>query len=591
VSRSGRGSTRKLIVFLVVSVGAFVAVVAAGFAPLLGLDLQGGVSVVLQPAGRVPSDRLDQAIEIIRDRVDALGVAEPDISRQGDTILVQLPGVENQQRALDLVGQTAELRFRPVCAVVPLGDNTAAQSTPSTSVPGDPTATTVPAGAPATTVPAAVTAPTTTSGVLDGETGMSPAGGFTPGESAAGPLLQAQTPPVAVTVPPTPTPGQGGGQTTAAGGVPGSGCGSQPRNVNRLGITRRADDAADRKVILPEVDPSCDPDPADPTKCWVALYWLGPTTLTGDALSDASASIPTTEWVVNPIFKSGNDGIGAFNNAAAACNSGAPTCPSKQLAIVLDGRVVSAPTIQQPTFERDQIQITGTFTESTAKDLALVLRYGSLPVELEPQQTQTVSATLGTDALRAGLIAGAVGLAIATIFMVAYYRLLGVLAIVSLLSGAMMLWTIIALLGETRGLALTLSGVTGIIVSIGISLDSNVVYYEHLKEDVGEGRTLRTALDRSFSSAFSTIVKADSASILGAAILYFLTVGAVRGFAFYLGLAAVLDLVAFYFLLRPLVALMVRSRRFRDRPHWFGIPTARDRAVTGRPAPTTEVAS
>lgn len=561
MKRKGVGS---LVAFLVISIGAFAAVMALGYKPLLGLDLQGGVSVVLQPANDVPSDRLDQAIDVIRSRVDALGVAEPDISRQGDTILVQLPGVENQTRALDLVGQTAELRFRPVCAVLDPDVNAGAQSTTATTLPAD--------GATTTTAPAAgatTSIPTTDSSATDTtETGLAP-GGFVPGESAAG--LQADP---TTTVPATTDTTAATTATTvpAAPTTDAGGCTTPPTDLNRNGITKRVDDEADQSVILPEVDPQCDPDPADPTKCWVARYWLGPTALKGDALSDASATFPNNQWVVNPIFKSGADGIDKFNEAATTCNTGAPSCPTRQLAIVLDGIVISAPTINEPQFERDQIQITGNFDEGSAKDLALVLRYGSLPVELEPQQTQTVSATLGTDALHAGLIAGFIGLAIATIFMIAYYRLLGVVAIISLLSGAMMLWTIIAYLGETRGLALTLAGVTGIIVSIGVSLDSNVVYYEHLKEDVYNGRTLRSSVDRSFSTAFSTIVKADMASIIGAGILYFLTVGAVRGFAFYLGLAALLDLVAFYFLLKPVVALMVRSRRLGAHPSWFGIP-------------------
>lgn len=565
MKRKGVGS---LVAFLVISIGAFVAVLALGYKPLLGLDLQGGVSVVLQPANDVPSDQLDQAIDIIRSRVDALGVAEPDISRQGDTILVQLPGVENQTRALDLVGQTAELRFRPVCAVLEPDVNAGADATTSTTVPADgATTTTAPADGATTTIPTTDSSATDTT-----ESGLAVTG-VTPGESAAG--LQADP---TTTAPATTDTTAATTATTvpATTDAAADACSTPPTDLNRNGITKRVDDKADESVILPEVDPKCDPDPDDPTKCWVARYWLGPTALKGDALSDASATFPNNQWVVNPIFKSGDDGIGKFNEIAATCNTGAPSCPTRQLAIVLDGIVISAPTINEPQFERDQIQITGNFDEGSAKDLALVLRYGSLPVELEPQQTQTVSATLGTDALHAGLIAGIIGLAIATIFMIAYYRLLGVVAIISLLSGAMMLWTIIAYLGETRGLALTLAGVTGIIVSIGVSLDSNVVYYEHLKEDVYNGRTLRSSVDRSFSTAFSTIVKADMASIIGAGILYFLTVGAVRGFAFYLGLAAMLDLVAFYFLLKPLVALMVRSRRLGAHPAWFGIPERRD---------------
>ena len=229
---------------------------------------------------------------------------------------------------------------------------------------------------------------------------------------------------------------------------------------------------------------------------------LGPTALTGDALSGASAGLDQSgvTWLVRPTFRGGEDGIDKFNAAAAQCFAAAPTCPTTQLAIVLDDDVISAPQIQTDSFERDQIQISGDFDESSAKDLALVLEYGALPVELVPQQTQTVSATLGEDSLRAGLVAGIIGLGLTVIFMVGYYRLLGVVAVVSLTLEFALVWVLISYLGESRGLALTLAGVTGLIVSIGISVDSNVVFYEHLKEDVRNGRTFRSTVDRSFGS-------------------------------------------------------------------------------------------
>ena len=226
------------------------------------------------------------------------------------------------------------------------------------------------------------------------------------------------------------------------------------------------------------------------------------------------------------------------------------------MAIELDNEVVSAPAVQadsavfQP-FERSSITISGRFTEQEARDVALVLDYGALPVELEAQQSQIVSASLGTDALSAGVLAGIIGLGLVSAYLMFYYRLLGLVAIASLgLSGAM-LWTIIAFLGESQGLALTLAGVTGLIVAIGVSVDSNIVYFEHLKEDVRSGRTLRSAVDRAFPVAFSTIVKANFASLIAAGVLYWLTAGAVRGFALYLGLATILDLVATYFFMGP----------------------------------------
>ncbi|MGH9183543.1 MAG: protein translocase subunit SecD [Acidimicrobiales bacterium] len=443
-----------LVGILTVAGGSLAAVLVAGDAPLLGLDLQGGASVVLQPVEDVPSENLDQAIEIIRTRVDALGVAEPEIARQGDSVVVQLPGVKDQQRALEVVGQTAELRFRPVLEVVP--------------------------------------------------------------------------------------PGAGDVETT-------------PR------------DEADPEVevVLPDAEAD-----AGPAAGRGVRYRLGPAAVRGNAVSDAEARFQQTRWTVTVDFTGeGND---AFNEIAGRCFNREPVCPTSRLAIVLDGQVVSSPSIVQPDF-RGTAEITGDFSEGEAKDLALVLRFGALPVQLEPQTVQTVSATLGKDSLRAGLMAGIVGMALIAVYLLAYYRLLGLVAVVSLAVSGALLWSIISFLGERSGLALTLAGVTGIIVSIGVAVDSNIVYYERLKEEVFGGRPLHSASDRGFRRAFSTILRADAASLIGAALLYYFTVGPVRGFAFYLGLATMLDVVTSYFFMRPAVILLGRSGRL-GRARAFGIP-------------------
>ena len=206
-------------------------------------------------------------------------------------------------------------------------------------------------------------------------------------------------------------------------------------------------------------------------------------------------------------------------------------------------------------------------------------KYGSLPLEFgdptDPtsgSRVRLVSATLGQDSLDAGITAGLVGLALVAVYMIAYYKLLGLAAMLSLAVSGTMLWVILSWLSETRSLALTLAGVVGLIVSIGTSLDSNVVYFEHLKEDIRNGRTLRSAVDQSFPIAFKTIFWANLASLIGAGILYFLTVGSVRGFALMLGLASILDLVATYFFLRPVVKLMGMQKAIQDRPWLSGLP-------------------
>jgi len=504
-----RNGLTSLIFIVVLAVGGLAWTFAADNEPLLGLDLQGGVSVVLEPTEEASDDAIGQAIEIIRQRVDGIGVAEPEISRQGDAIVVQLPGVDDRERALELVGQTAELRFRPVLATLPPG-GVADETTTTTTAPEDEETT------------------TTTAAPAEGDAAES--------------------------------------TTTTTTTAPPAEAGDE--------LTSPEDDVADQPVTLAQYDDEGNE---------VARYVLGPTEATGEIFSGAQAVLQGVgQWSVGVDIRGGR--IDDFNAIAGKCFNADATCPTRQLAIVLDARVVSAPTIQQPTFDRNGVSITGQFTESEAKDLALVLRYGSLPIELEAQQTRSVSASLGEDALDAGVVAGLIGLGLVTLYMCIYYRLLGLVAILSLLVAAALLWIIVAWLGESQGLALTLAGVTGIILSVGVAVDSNVVFYEHLKEEVSKGRTLRAAVDGSFTSAFSTIVKADLASLIGAAVLYWLTVGPVRGFALFLGLSTLLDLVAAYFFMRPVTLMLVKSKRLQGNRALFGMPRPAHPTDEGVPA-------
>jgi preprotein translocase subunit SecD len=442
-------STRAVVSVVVVvtlAVAAVAATIATGTSPQLGLDLQGGASVVLQPKTKVPASVLDQSIEIIRSRVDALGIAEPDITRQGSSIIVQLPGVRNRDRALQLVGQTAQLYFRPVLRTLP------------------------------------------------------------PGETAADPT----------------TP-------------------------------REQDDPA-AQVVLPEKDRQ---------GFIVARHVLGPSEVTGRALSGARAVVdPTTGgWGVE--FSLTSSGTREWNDMAARLGQGG------QVAVDLDGVVRSAPTLQTTNFP-GKGQITGDFTQGEAKDLALVLRYGSLPVQLEAQTVQTVSASLGKESLHAGIVSGLVGLGLVALYMVAYYRALGLVVWLGLgVTGALM-YSLVSVLGQTSGLALTLAGATGVIVSVGVTVDSYVVFFERLKDEVRAGRTVRSSVGRGFASAYRTILAADLASFLGAIVLYLLTVGSVRGFAFFLALSTLLDLFIAYFFTRPMVLLLARSRLFTEAP-WLGV--------------------
>jgi len=430
-----------LIVYVLVAFGALAATIIIGNTPHLGLDLQGGASVVLQPKGKVQSGTLDQSIEIIRSRVDALGVAEPEIQRQGNSIIIELPGVKNQQRALQIVGQTAQLLFRPVLQTLP------------------------PTGEPAST----------------------------PSEQ----------------------------------------------------------DDPKATVVLPELDKGK----------VVRRYQLGPAELTGKAIGSAVAQIDETgRWKV--AFTTTGAGSSQWDDVAQRNYQ-------KQIAIDLDGVVKSAPQINAQQFN-GKGEITGNFTERDAKDLALVLRYGSLPVQLVPQTVETVSASLGKDSLSAGILAGIIGLGLVAIYMVLYYRALGFVVWIGLAVTGAIMYSLITLLGQTSGLALTLAGATGMIVSVGVTVDSYIVYFERLKDEIRSGKTIRSSVDRGFSRAYRTIIAADAVSLIGAAVLYFLSVGAVRGFAFFLGLATLLDVFTAYFFTRPMVVLLGRNRLFTEA-RWLGV--------------------
>jgi preprotein translocase subunit SecD len=252
---------------------------------------------------------------------------------------------------------------------------------------------------------------------------------------------------------------------------------------------------------------------------------------------------------------------------------------NKQVAIVLDGIVESAPTIQQAAFN-GTAQITGTFTQKQAQDLALQLRYGSLPVQFTPQSIQTVSATLGKDSLRAGVLAGGIGLVLVLLYMILYYRGLGLVVVLGLGVSGMLLYSIISTLSSSSGLALSLAGATGIIVSVGVTADSYIVYFERLKDEIRSGKTVRSSVDRGFTRAYRTILAADLVSLFAAGILYWFTVGSVRGFAFFLGLSTLLDLITAYTFTRPMVVLLGRNRTFTEN-RYLGVARGLAASPTG----------
>ncbi len=581
-----------LLAILAIAVGGVTATLATDTRPGLGLDLQGGASVVLQPVGKVSDAALDQTIGIIRRRIDALGVAEPDIARQGSAIIVQLPGIKDQERALQIVGQTAELRFRPVMQALPSEEAIRAQeilnkstttvksggstTTVKGSTPVSGAATTTgPASAASTTLTPTSSAAATTTTVAPASASTTvapgvvaaPAGGFgsfaiaaqTATTKAAAARTAATAPaassattkvgspttlavpltlPAAVT-PVTPV-------TPAAAATPclPTDAPQIPLNFTTTPIDK---DKKDVFVILPQ----------DENKPSSDRYYLAPALLTGEIVSDARAELGTTgQWRVIADFT--GKGSGEWDAMAAKCLN-------QRIAIVLDGIVKSAPTIQVAKFN-GSAEITGTFTESEAKDLATVLKFGSLPVQLKPQTVQTVSATLGRDSLDAGLLAGLVGLILVALYMVSYYRTLGLVVVAGLCMSGALMWSLVTWLSASRGLALSLSGAVGIIVSVGVTVDSYVVYFERMRDEIRGGKSVKSAVDRGFKAAWHTIRTADLTSIIGALVLYLLTVGSVRGFAFFLMLSTALDIVVTYMFTRPLV-------KFLGDKGWFSPKT------------------
>jgi preprotein translocase subunit SecD len=502
-----------LTVTVLVIVGWFVATLLSDNRPVLGLDLQGGTSIVLAPVKGSDTSGLDGAINVIRNRVDGLGVAEPDVSRQGNNIVVDLPGAKNARQAQELVGKTAELRFRPVLGNIPWS--------------ASPTTSTTAKGATTTTVKGATTTKPETSTTLKGDS--APKERSIDAEPIA---LRTQQVSTTTAAPATTTPTTVKGATTTT--VPSA---ADQSCQEGKAATENASDLSmrDKQVIIPDLRKDL-------------CYVLGPALMTGRDISSADKIVnpQSAAWEVQVKFK--NDD---FVNKVAKPYVG------QLVAIELDGVVQSAPRINEGITGRT-VQITGDFSEKEAKDLALVLRYGSLPVQLEQQTAQSVSPTLGKDQLHAGIVAGVIGLALVAIYMIIFYRLLGLVVWIGLGLTGMVFFSLVTWLSTNQGLTLTLAGVTGIIVSVGVTVDSYVIYFERLKDEVRTGKTIRSSLDTGFTRAFRTILAADLVSLLGAGVLYFLAAGSVRGFAYFLALSTIIDLVLAYFFMHPMVYLMSR---------------------------------
>jgi preprotein translocase subunit SecD len=495
--------------------------------PKLGLDLRGGTQVILSPSVAVGEtltpDQLNQTVAIIRQRVDGFGVAESEVTIQGTgngaKIIVTIPG-ETSRTVVDQLKTTAQLNFRPVLAIDFGSPQASASPTPSVSDSASPS--TSPSGS---ATPAASTTPEPTP---------------SPSVSVAPELL----------VPPIQSPDGSGDFADRFAAL----------DCATSDILNGATDDPAQYLI------SCEKDGS-------VKYALAPADLVGTDIESATAGLPQQGaggWQVD--LQMTTDGAKKFADSTTKLS--ALESPNDQFAIVLDGVVISAPSVNEPILGGSAV-ISGSFTADEARALAQVLKYGALPVGLEVDEVQQISPTLGNDQLQAGLIAGGFGLLLVVIYLLLYYRALGVIAVVSLVAAAIMTYLVFVILGRGIGFTLTLSGVAGAIVAIGITADSFIIYFERIRDEIREGKRLRVAIDQGWIRARRTILAADFVSLLSAAILYYLSVGSVRGFAFTLGLITFVDIAVAFLFTRSLVTKLGNSKWMNSGSAWTGVSPTR----------------
>ena len=559
---------RLLAAILVITAGILALMPITGATkPRLGLDLQGGTSVTLKPrvtdgaSGKITNKVLGQAVNVIRKRVDAIGVAEADVKTEGKNIVISVPG-KGRDQVLSTVGSTAELRMRQVLAAA------SGITTPVSTASPNPSAT------PSPTKSGAVVKPSPTA---TAKKDVLPRGLLAAAPSAT------PTPTPAASTTPTPTP------SVSASASPGATTGLSGGSDAELEAaflkldcsdpeTRRIaplPDNPDHKII------SCSDDGA--TK-----YLLDKAAVLGKEIKSASAGTDpqSGEWIVDLNFRSTGRKQFAEVTAKAAklpdVGACSPPAGCNAVAVVLDGQVVSAPRINDKNgILGGQAQISGNFSQKDADDLANILKFGALPLAFDRQQLVSVSATLGRDQLHAGLIAGGIGLIAVILFSLIYYRGLGLVTIASLALAGAITYGLVSLLGKGISFTLSLAGIAGLIVAIGITADSFIVYFERLRDEVREGKTLRSAAERGWQRAKRTILVADGVSFLAAVVLYILSIGSVRGFAFTLGLSTLIDVLLVFLFTYPVITLLVRTRAFGSGKAWTGMSPDRLGAKAG----------
>jgi preprotein translocase subunit SecD len=559
---------RYLTLFLVLLIGAYLLVFLTGdkiAKPKLGIDLQGGTRVTLTartPDGSAPTrEALQQAQQIISSRVDGLGVSGSEVVIDGDNLVITVPGNDgNEARNL---GQTARLYIRPVIHAMP-----SQQAAPPPGAPGN-----GPPGAPGNGAPGAPNegAPP---GAPD-QGAVPPAGQTPPAAGAPTPAAPGSPAPQPRPFPLQPTPTPPAPPAEPAPGAPAPGAPPAPgtpdahkdltqriafekqlrqstnQNIQILALQYQAGRCGENEkdILAGNDDPNlplvtCSTDHK-------TVYLLDKSIISGEQIQNATSGFDQqgARYVVDLQFK--GPAADTWANFTAA-NIGTQT------AFTLDSQVVSAPQIQE-AIPGGRTQITGQFTNTSARELANVLKYGSLPLSFESSEAETVSATLGYASLKAGMIAGAIGLVLVLLYSLLYYRVLGLLVALSLVASGAMVYAILVLLGRYIGYTLDLAGIAGLIIGIGTTADSFVVFFERIKDEIREGRSFRSSVPRGWARARKTILSGNAVTFLAAAVLYVLAVGQVKGFAFTLGLTTILDVVVVFLVTWPLAYLASKS--------------------------------
>ncbi|MBO8195492.1 protein translocase subunit SecD [Streptomyces oryzae] len=571
---------RSLGLILVITAGLIVGMFASGHkTPRLGIDLAGGTSITLEAKNQpgkpnaINKTNMDTAVGIIERRVNGLGVTESEVQTQGDRhIIVNIPKGTNSKQAREQVGTTAQLGFRPVLTLAQAEKPQKPQPKPSKSGSSGKQGSQDGKGKQDEKSKSGQDEKAQPSSSPSSSNSASPSPGgqgraVTEGLKAKSAAKTDKSP--------SPQPSDSSGkkkspQPTAppqqpqAPGVPAA----LAKKLAALDCsTKEARAKASEKAASTKgSEPIVACDAKDPIK-----YALGPVAVPGKNVSKAKAVFAQDrgQWIVQMSFNDkGSDQFGAITDKLRKKPQ-----PQNQFAIALDGEVQSAPTVNQRL--TNNAEISGSFTQESAEDLGNILSYGALPLSFEESDVTTVTAALGSDQLQAGLIAGAIGLALVVVYLVAYYRGLSLIAILSLLVSAALTYTIMTLLGPAMSFALNLPAVCGAIVAIGITADSFIVYFERIRDEVREGRTLRPAVERAWPRARRTILVSDFVSFLAAAVLFIVSVGKVQGFAFTLGLTTALDVVVVFFFTKPVMTLLARRRFFADGHPWSGLDPKR----------------